>query len=167
MTDHTEKWFPYCPGARRRRRRRRRRRVTRARKGNDLESFRTNFEVKKIDEELGIVFGWASVSQQADGTLVFDHEGDAIFPEELEKAAYDFNLEVRKATDSHDMKTLGVGNLCESMVFTKDKQAKLGITLPIGWWVGFKVNDDLRKKVRDTGERAMFSIGGRALRTEI
>jgi len=132
------------------------------------QSFRTSFQVKKIDDELGIVFGWASVSEQADGSLVFDHEGDAIFPEELEKAAYQFNLEARRATDSHDIETLGAGDLVESMVFTKDKQDQLGISVPVGWWVGFHVGDeDMRKQIRDTGERAMFSIGGTALRTEI
>lgn len=132
-------------------------------------TFRTSFQVRKIDDELGIVFGWASVSERSDGSLVFDGEDEAIFPDELEKAAYEFNLEARQATDSHDRATLGAGALVESMFFSKEKQEVLGIEgLPVGWWVGFRIEDEgMRQKIRDTGERAMFSIGGRSTRVMV
>jgi hypothetical protein len=131
--------------------------------------FRTNFAVKKYDEEQSNVFGWASVSQDSVGSaLIFDHEGDGITPAELEKGAYGFVLEARQATDSHDPATLGVGDLIESMFFSVEKQQALGIDVPVGWWVGFHVRDEeMRKMIRDTGERAMFSIGGHAMRTEV
>lgn len=136
--------------------------------GGSVTDFRTRFEVKKFDDEMGIVFGWASVSERADGSLVIDHEGDVIPINELEKAAYTFNLEARQATDRHDRATLGSGDLVESMVFTKDKQAQLGIEIPVGWWVGFQVHDEeLRKMIRDTGERGAFSIGGSAQGVEV
>lgn len=139
-------------------------------KGGSTFRWRTSFAVKKTNEELGLVFGWASVSTRADGEVVFDHEGDAIFPEELEKAAYGFVLDARVASDSHAQETLGIGDLVESMFFSVEKTRELGIpdgTVPIGWWVGFHVNDEgLRKAIRD-GERSMFSIGGVGVRTEV
>jgi hypothetical protein len=132
-----------------------------------VKKFRTDFEVKKFDDELGIVFGWASVSERADGSVVLDHEDDFIPIAELEKAAYDFNIQARKATDQHDQATLGAGELVESMVFTVEKQQQLGIDIPVGWWVGFRIEDEeMRKMIRDSGERRMFSIGGTATRTE-
>ena len=40
-------------------------------------------------------------------------------------------------------------------------------TLPIGWWIGFKVTDeDVWKKVKD-GTYPMFSIEGEAERVEV
>ena len=60
--------------------------------------------------------------------------------------------------------------MIESMVFTKEKAAALGIpegTMPEGWWVGFEVTDDeVWKKVKD-GTYKMFSIEGTAQRVEI
>lgn len=64
----------------------------------------------------------------------------------------------------------GCAVLIESMVFTPEKCAALGIsegTLPVGWFIGFKVTDeDVWKKVK-SGEYPMFSIEGTAVREEI
>jgi hypothetical protein len=47
------------------------------------------------------------------------------------------------------------------MVFTKDKQAALGIDLGlVGWWVGFKVNDEGTRAAIKRGDLPEFSIGG-------
>ncbi len=109
-----------------------------------------------------LMFGFASMAEM-DGKLIIDKQGDMIDPEDLEKAAYDFVLYHRRLGDMHER--IGVGDMVESMVFTKQKQELLGIDLGVqGWWVGFKVTDeDLWKRVK-AGELPEFSIGGRALR---
>ena len=64
----------------------------------------------------------------------------------------------------------GVAYLIESVVFTEEKMAAMGIpegTLPVGWWIGFQVTDaDVWKKVKD-GTYSMFSIEGKAERVEV
>lgn len=63
-----------------------------------------------------------------------------------------------------------IATLVESVVFTEEKQRAMGIpegTLPVGWWIGFKVLDaDVWEKVKD-GTYSMFSIEGEAERVEV
>ena len=119
-------------------------------------------DINKVDEEQRIVFGWFSVIEE-NGEEVFDGEEDAIKSVDLEKAAYQFVLDARIAGENHIRK--GVGQLVESIVFTKEKQETLGIDLgKVGWWGGFYVSDDdVWDKVKN-GEFASFSIGGKAER---
>jgi len=125
-------------------------------------------EIAKAEKAKQLVFGWLSVAIDADGKPVVDHEGDIIPPEELEQAAYDFVLYSRQAGEMHEK--IGIGRLVESMVFTEEKIKALGIpegTLPIGWWVGFKIDDlDVWEKI-ESGEYRAFSIGGTAEREEV
>ena len=100
----------------------------------------------------------AYVSEE-DGQQVIDHSGDVIEPDELAKAAHDFILNYRKAKAMHN--GAAIGEFVESIVFTKDVQAALGINLnKTGWFVGLKVHDDDVWKRFKSGEYAMFSIGG-------
>ena len=51
-----------------------------------------------------------------------------------------------------------------------EKVEKMGIpagTLPTGWWVGFKIEDDVVWKDVLAGKRPQFSIHGKALREEV
>lgn len=129
------------------------------------DRFSVRFKVAKVEEEQGLVFGWASIAEEH-GALVVDHEGDVIQPAELEKGAYRFVRDARVASDSHDPETIGVGVLVESMFFGKEKQEILGIDVPVGWWVGFEVQDEeLRAQIREGQTSSphglsMFSIGG-------
>lgn len=105
---------------------------------------------------------------RVDGELIEDWQGDIIEPEELENAAYEY---VRLYGDSGEMHERGgVAVLIESVVFTEEKMQAMGIsagTLPIGWWIGFKVTDeDVWQKVKD-GTYPMFSIEGEAERVEV
>ena len=96
--------------------------------------------------------------------MVVDSEGDVVPIAELEQAAYDFVLWNREGREMH--RGEAVASLVESMVFTPDKIALLGLEggVPMGWWVGFKVFDDEAwAKIKD-GTYSMFSIGGRAKR---
>ena len=135
----------------------------------DEVTWSQDLEIKKTDDEQQLVFGWLSVAVDKSGETVIDIQGDIIEPQELEYAAYDFVLHARKAGDAHE-RIEGIGRLVESMVFTVEKQQALGIpenTVPIGWFVGFKIDDEQVWKKVKSGEYGSFSIGGKALREVI
>lgn len=126
------------------------------------------FKILKSNDDKRLVFGWASVSMRVDGELIEDWQADIVEPEELEKAAYDFVLLYREGGEMHERG--GVAVLVESVVFTEEKMQAMGIpagTLPVGWWIGFKVLDEeVWEKVKD-GTYSMFSIEGEAQRVEV
>lgn len=123
------------------------------------------FKIMKSDDEKMLAFGWASVSMRVDGELIEDWQKDIVEPEELERAAYEFVELYREGGEMHERG--GAAVLIESIVFTEEKMQAIGIptgTLPIGWWIGFKVLDkDVWEKVKD-GTYLMFSIEGEAER---
>lgn len=114
-----------------------------------------------------IVFGWANVTVQEDGTTPFDWQGDVIDTDILETAAYNFVLNREGGVNQEHEYGTECGWLVESMMFTKEKMAAMGIPdgmLPEGWFVGFYIPDpDVYKKVTN-GEYNMFSIEGYAHR---
>ena len=127
-------------------------------------------EMVKADPDRRIIFGWAYVAKDKDGDQVYDHSGDFVTKaENLEDKAYDFVLKSRTGNDIHMKKD--VATLIESVVVTKEKRQAMGIPdgiLPdTAWWVGFKVHDDDTWDMVKSGERAMFSIGGRGVRKEV
>ena len=130
------------------------------------ETVRTDlvFKVKDTDVEKNLVFGWASVTKNAGGDVIADTQGDIIKSSEIEKGAYLFVKNSRMAGEMHEK--MGVGTLVESMVFTKEKQAALGISVQEGWWVGFEVTPEVFAKVK-SGVYKDFSIGGRGKRKVI
>jgi hypothetical protein len=126
------------------------------------------FTILKADDDKRQVFGWANVAIRADGEQITDYQEDIVDIDELEKAAYNFVLFYRTGGEQHEKPD--VATLIESVVFTKGKQAAMGVpegTLPEAWWVGFQVNDpDVWAKVK-TGEYSMFSIEGTAIREKV
>lgn len=126
------------------------------------------FHIAKSDDEKMLAFGWASVSMRVDGELIEDWQGDMIEPGELEDAVYEYVRLYRDGGEMHERG--GVAVLVESVVFTEEKMKAMGIpdgTLPIGWWIGFKVLDeDVWEKVKD-GTYPMFSIEGEAERVKV
>jgi hypothetical protein len=119
-------------------------------------------KIVKADVERRQIFGWAWTSE-VDGELVVDSQGDTIEPATLEKAVYNFVTESRVGKEMHSG---GIkSRMIESIVFTKEKQAALGIDLGrVAWWVGFQVDDaEVWQKIKD-GEYVDFSIGGTAVR---
>ena len=121
-------------------------------------------EIVSKDEDQQLIFGWASVVEEG-GNAVVDSQGDIISESELEKAFYDFVLNSRNAGEMHMRKD--AGSLIECIVFTKEKQAALGIDLGlIGAWVGFKVDAESFAKVKE-GTYKMFSIGGKGVKTYV
>ena len=121
----------------------------------------------KTDDDEQLVFGWAYVSEDAEGRLIVDSDNDVIEKEELEAAAYDYVLEARKGNERHSGKT--VGRLVESVVLTPEKAEAMGMDAPpvSGWWIGIKVDDPACYAKIKSGEYAMFSVEGSAGETEL
>lgn len=119
--------------------------------------------ITKSDDETQTVFGWAYVSEDAQGVQVVDHSDEWISKEDLEIAAYEFTLNSREGDERHTEEVKA--HLVESFVPTPEKMEAMGLAkdaLPAGWWVGFYIPDsEVYAKVRD-GEYRAFSIGGHA-----
>lgn len=135
---------------------------------NDRTSGSRTFCIMKSDDEKRLVFGWANIAVRVGGEIIQDFQDDVIEIEELEQAAYNFTAEFGTAGEMH--RRGGIGRLVESIVFTKEKAAALGIPpniLPEGWWVGFRIDDDeVWEKIKN-GTYSMFSIEGTAERVPI
>ena len=129
---------------------------------------RAALKVMKSDGDRHLVFGWANVAVRVDGEQIVDWQEDMIDTEDLEKAAYEYVADFGTSGEMHQRG--GVGRVVESIVFTKEKAEALGIPegiLPEGWWIGFHITDDeVWEKVK-SGEYAMFSIAGTAIREEV
>lgn len=129
-------------------------------------------EISKVDHPKQLLFGWAYISHDKDGTQVIDKSGEFVpDPGTLEDAVYKYVLDCRKGRDFHGLLSKNDGSLwlpdstlVESMYFSKEKQEALGIPpgiLPVsGWWVGFKTGDRALWDRVQRGERCMFSIHG-------
>jgi len=128
-------------------------------------------EFVKMDTDKRQVFGWASVVE-VNGQPVIDRQGDWITPDEIEKAAYEYVVKSRKGGDQHQRQgdvPFHASDLIESFVVTPEKIEKMGLPedTPVGWWVGFKVNnEDTWQKVKK-GTATGFSIHGKGKRREI
>jgi hypothetical protein len=126
------------------------------------------FDITKSNSDEGLVSGWANVAVNADGSLPLDWQDDMIRPEVLEKAAIKFMMDYRASGVMHEGESKGV--VVESIVFTKEKQACIGIpegTVPEGWFITVKVLDpDVFAKVKN-GTFKMFSIQGNAKRIKL
>lgn len=141
---------------------------TERKQGKPENVIKGRFKIAKSDDEKMLAFGWANVSMRVDGELIEDWQGDIIEPSDLEEAAYEY---VRLYGDGGEMHERGgVAVLVESVVFTEEKMQAMGIpagTLPVGWWIGFKVLDEeVWEKVKN-GTYSMFSIEGEAERVKV
>lgn len=124
-------------------------------------------DIVKFDNEKRQVFGWAYVTHDVDGEVVVDKSGEFVDShDEIEKAAYGFVLNSRKGGVEHRRDDDGVvskSTLIESVVFTPEKKAALGIpqgAIPDGWWVGYQIHDDdVWSQVRN-GQLSSFSVHG-------
>lgn len=121
--------------------------------------------VVKSDGDRRLVFGWANVTVRVDGEQIVDLQKDIIDTGELENAVYKYVASFGTAGEMH--RRGGVGRVIESVVFTKEKAAALGIPpdiLPEGWWIGFQITDEAVWEKIKNGEYSMFSIEGTAVR---
>ena len=134
----------------------------------DLVDISTEMIVSKVREDSQFVFGWANIALLSNGLPPLDWEGDIIAPRILEKAAYNFVLDHRVTGEMHKGESKGC--LIESVMFTKEKMAAMGIPegiLPEGWWVGFYIPDEeVFAKVK-SGQYKMFSVHGKIKRLKV
>jgi len=126
------------------------------------------FKLSKSLEAKQYVFGWASVVRDKDGNIPFDWAGDVLDEADIEESAYNFVRNHRVTGLEHQGDAFG--EMIESIMFTKEKQAVLGIPdgiLPIGWFIGFYIeNKDIYNKIIN-GELGMFSIQGKIWRVPL
>ena len=139
--------------------------------GHGLESTKeNNYTITKMDDDKRLVFGWASISFTADGEWLEDLQHDLINPEDLEEAVYEYVLNFRDTGEEHRPHLRKKGKLVESCVFTAEKQKAMGLPegiLPVGWWIGFKIEDDEAWEKVKNGTYRMFSIEGKAQRVPV
>lgn len=133
---------------------------------NKSDSERT-FEITKAEEDKRLVFGWANVATRANGEVIQDWQNDIVEPEDLEEAVYEYVLNFRDGGEEHVPDLRKKARMVESVVFTEEKLKAMGIpvgTVPLGWWIGFYVDDDEAwKKIKD-GTYKMFSVEGQGQR---
>ena len=126
-------------------------------------------EISKIDPEKQLVFGWAYVAINKAGEVVHDKSGDFVDDvSEVEAAAYDYVLSSRQGDADHT--NVKGAEMVESIVFTPEKIEKMGIpegVVPLGWWIGFKVQDPATWERVKKGELRAFSIHGSGKRTPV
>lgn len=140
------------------------------------------------DAALHRVYGWLYVCETADGQRVVDHSGEWMTPEELSLAAERFMLGSRAMSADHardcpacgwtgdapaagpeglcpscgePVRVVQFGTLIECVCFTRERAAAMGITcpMPVGIWVGFRVDDPAVWARVQSGELAAFSFG--------
>lgn len=132
----------------------------------DTTDFDITHKLEKVDEDLRLVSGWASVVEE-NGVPVVDRQGDVIEPREMQKAAHDFMSDMRVGGIMHIRNKSGepvkVGEIVDSIFFSDDIQKSLGIHLGRqGWFVTMKVTDDDIWDMVKSGVLKAFSIGGRS-----
>ncbi len=138
---------------------------------DETMKFETSAQVCKVNDELGIVFGYAIVCKK-DGEDYFDVQGDHIPEDAMVKAAADFMLNSRVAGDMHEKNDDGdaipAGNIVFAFPITGEIAKALDIqTNQTGLLIGYKPWDaDILQKYR-TGEYTGFSIGGSRVRDEV
>jgi hypothetical protein len=149
----------------------------------DADKFEIRGSVVKLAGDKHLVFGWFSIVSIGD-KVIEDTQGDMITPETIESACYDFVLNARKGGEMHessnDGEVRGVGQLVESVVFTREKQQAMvaslhaqGITdavISLGcvaWWGGMYIHDNDTWDKVTSGELRAWSIGGKGKRAQV
>lgn len=129
------------------------------------DSFSIEAQITKIDDEQRLIYGWASIIEE-DGKTIVDKQGDVIDVADLVAAAHDYMTESREAHEMHE--GIKKGETVESIIFTKEVQAALGIDLKkVGWFICQKISDDDTWAAIKSGEIKSFSIGGSGKRVPI
>lgn len=128
------------------------------------EATEKRVEVLKVDESLGLVFGWAIVSTIS-GEPYFDVQGDHIPEAAMLKAAADFMSNSRVLGDMHE-KVEG-GNVLFAFPMTAEIAKAFGLTTKqTGLMIGVKPADPETLAKFKSGEYTGFSIGGRRVKDE-
>jgi hypothetical protein len=119
-------------------------------------------KVHKVDDDLGLVFGWAIVCKQ-NGELFIDSQNDHIPEDSMLKAAADFMKNSRAAVDMHDPANATLdGSILFAFPLTAEIAKSFGIVCGTsGLMIAMQPeNDEVLTKFK-TGEYTGFSIGGK------
>lgn len=126
--------------------------------------------VCKVNEELGLVFGYAIVCK-VDGEDYYDKQNDHIPEDSMLEAATDFMIHSRVQGDMHqkdeDGNLIHKGSVIYAWPMTTDIAASMGITVEkTGLMIALKPSDPaILEKFKD-GTYTGFSIGGQRLEDE-
>ena len=121
-------------------------------------------DVIKVDESLGLVFGFAVVSKVG-GEPFFDSQGDHIPDDALLKASLDFAASSRISKEMHRPDS-EEGAVFFIFPLTEEIAKSLEIESPMhGLLIGMKPPADVFEKFRD-GTYSGFSIGGKYIESE-
>ena len=121
-------------------------------------------EVTKVDDTLGLVFGWAIVSK-IDGDPYFDLQGDHVPEDSMMESAMEFMIEKRHGGEMHRRDENGdpvvVGKVVFCWPMTEETAKAFNVeTTTTGLMIALKPdNDQILEKFR-TGVYTGFSIGG-------
>jgi hypothetical protein len=131
--------------------------------GEDAAKAFLKCEVVKVDDGLGLVFGFAIVCKR-DGSDYFDLQGDHIPEAAMLEAATDFMLHSRVSKDMHT--GAPDGSVVFAFPLTTDIAKALNVTTKqTGLLIAMKPSADVLSKYRD-GTYKGFSIGGSRVRDE-
>lgn len=127
--------------------------------------FTKDVEIVKVDEEMGLVFGWA-LTDHADGEEYFDLQGDNVVADDgLIKAAKEWVESGARSDEMHD--GIASGSCPFVMPMTPDVAKAFGIsTDTTGLMVGMRPPPDVFAKFK-TGEYTGFSIEGQGEREAV
>jgi len=120
-------------------------------------------EFLKVDEELGLVFGFAIVCK-TEGEDYFDLHNDHIPEDSMLKAATDFMLNSRISVEMHsrdkDKNPIADGTVVFAFPLTSEVAKSLNIqTEQTGLLIAMKSSPEVLEKFND-GTYTGFSIGG-------
>ena len=128
------------------------------------EQFQVTAEVRKVDEQLGVVFGWGLVCTES-GEPYVDLQDDHIPESTMLKAAVGFADGARVAKEMHGGPQIGTVVFVWPM--TADIAKAIGVqTERTGMLIGMRPNAEVMAKFK-SGEYRGFSIGGRGKRRRV
>lgn len=130
----------------------------------------TKSAVLKVDDGLGLIFGWTIVCKQ-DGADYFDKQGDHIPEDAMLEAAADFMLNSRAGGEMHartaDGEVVKAGTVVFAWPMTQEVAKALNITTPTtGLLVAIRPDDNSALVKARNGEYRGFSIGGSRIEDE-
>lgn len=112
----------------------------------------------KVDDELGLVFGWGIVCK-IDGEDYFDVQGDNIPEDAMAVATTDFMMNGRVAKEMHAGSA--IGSIVHSFPLTTEIAKAMDIvTKRTGWMVAMKPDSEETLAKFRSGDFTGFSIGG-------
>lgn len=122
------------------------------------ERFEIDSKVLKVDEQLGLVFGWGMICSES-GTPYYDSDAERVPAADMLKAVTEFaEASVRPTDTEHDK--VPSGSVVHSFPLTDEIAKVFGIECDReGWMVAVRPEPEVLAKFA-SGEYVGFSVGG-------